>query len=90
MQRYHVDSSRTVRVHIVAHNVSIGRSGFCAPCKRTQSKFSTVIAGKGFLSSARLPFEYALKQYLRIVAGSDSGVTRTESCFYCLPFTAFQ
>jgi hypothetical protein len=40
-------SSRTPKVHIDSHNNSIGRSGFCAPCKRAQSKFSSMIAGKG-------------------------------------------
>lgn len=40
-------SSRTPKVHVDSHNASIGRSTFCAPCKRAQSKYACVVAGRG-------------------------------------------
>jgi hypothetical protein len=40
-------SSRTPKVHIDSHNTSIENSGVCAPCRRAQSPYSAVQAGKG-------------------------------------------
>jgi hypothetical protein len=42
-------SSRTPQVHIESHNNSIGRSGFCAPCKRAQSKYAGVVVKRTIL-----------------------------------------
>jgi len=37
-------SSRTPHTHIHAHNQAVGRSGFCAACKRVGSKYQSMLA----------------------------------------------
>ena len=39
-------SSRTPHTHIHAHNQAVGRSGFCASCKRAGSKYQNKVANR--------------------------------------------
>lgn len=40
-------SSRTIKLHLEAHNNDIARIGFCPSCKRTQSEYATKQVGVG-------------------------------------------
>jgi hypothetical protein len=43
-------SSRTIRLHIEAHNNDIARVGFCSPCRRAQSEYATKQIGMGMIT----------------------------------------
>jgi hypothetical protein len=40
-------SSRTIKLHLEAHNNDIARVGFCSPCKRAQSEYAAKQVGVG-------------------------------------------
>lgn len=42
-------SSRTIKLHVDSHNVSVQRSGFCAACKRAGSSYFNRIVEKGMV-----------------------------------------
>jgi len=44
--RFH-RSSRTPLLHVDRHNLSVQRSGFCAPCKRAHGKYAETTVGHG-------------------------------------------
>jgi len=43
-------SSRTIRLHIEAHNNDIARIGFCSPCRRAQSEYASKQVGMGMIT----------------------------------------
>jgi hypothetical protein len=43
-------SSRTISMHVDAHNTQVDKAGFCGVCKRAQSKYTDNKVGHGLSS----------------------------------------